>query len=158
MQQPTPPTKTPRDRFLEFDPNQTNALPFATYVQTRRVPFKTHYNRAVALNAFSISTNLAAFYNWAPLTDRWEPVAIKDRESRDARCDYCSSSTAVHKPPTSKGYFWLSHKHSTGKLDEAIYGTDMYDDGEFRWLRKNKKLIEPLQMLYLCSRCCALWA
>lgn len=149
-----PQIKTERDRFLEFDPNAPDMQPFATYCQRRQIRFKMHARRAQALQTFSQYANLATIYYWSANERVWEPLATKDRETKGVTCEHCLGSTAVHHPPKAGGGYNFIPFHLRGKsLDAAIYGKDMYDGGKFAWLRRNKKLIEPLQMLFLCDQC-----
>lgn len=149
-----PLTLTERDTFLAFDPNAPVDKPWATYAQRRGVKFKMHAKRAGALNTFSQYHDLASLYTWDDTLRGWTEFAVKDRRSHNVTCDNCSRSTATTlQRGLSSAHLYVPWRLQGAKLDEAVYGPDTYDDGQFSFLRRHGKLQNPLVMLFLCEHC-----
>lgn len=136
----SPPTR--RERLLAFDPNKPNTSPWATYVVGRRPEFKMHASRSSALGSMAMSGNLCALYEF--VDGAWVTVGMKDREGTRCTCNMCLRSTIKHMPHGH--YTWNSRR-----IDAA--GTDMYDVGKYDWKRSASKIVNPLQLLYLCQSC-----
>lgn len=148
--------KVGREAFLAFDPNRPEHKPWATYAENRSssLKFRMHGKRSSALQVFAQYRDLAALYQWDDTKPGWVLFARKDKESKNCRCDHCGQSTVESKQ--NFRHYWYGRR-----LDEAVWGKDMFDTGQFVWERKGSgrssykpgKLIEPLRMLYVCTAC-----
>lgn len=137
-----------RDDFLQFDPH-VNTKPWATYCHRRGQSWKMHPRRAQALNCFSVYADLARIYCWNNTEARWDTVATKDFASKHSTCDHCGGSTMDPAIPGPKYPLW----HNAFRAQPTGW-----DSGDFLWLRRSRKIIEPIKMMFLCKRCAAFLA
>jgi hypothetical protein len=126
----------------DFDPNASlGSVKFwLTYtgslkLRTTRGPAITDFNRSVR----------AKLYEWDPALNSWRLLADKSRPHAPV-CDLCGGSTFGHP----WHYRWANGTY------EWVPDTSqpLADLGRHVFLRHNRKLLDPLRLVYACRECC----
>jgi hypothetical protein len=117
------------DLIEEFDPNaESDERPqWATFTPSsiRRLKFKLHRTRALALGSFTGSSN-AILYQ---LSDgRWIERARKVARDTPEMCDHCGGSTV-----------------------NSTYGR--YNNGRYEFEKRGSRVTDDLNLRFLCSAC-----
>lgn len=125
----------------EFDPNEKKFIPWATYLPSRRMKFKTHSTRAVALNCMGNCDYAVLYEN---VGGRWVERARKCPEDHNGICDQCGGSTIISSGPT---YARASR----------YLGNNQLDTGQFCWKRYRGKIVSPPEIVFVCRNCAPLF-
>jgi len=123
----------------DFDPNKSLGSQkfWLTYTGTLML----RRTRGPAISDFN-SRSIAKLYEWDPSIPGWALIAYKD-PNHPARCDKCGGTTVDYE-------FEYDYYNAQWEYD---YSSDQIDRGRWAFLRRNGRLIDPLQCLYMCQIC-----
>lgn len=139
------PIKLPPNPLDAFDPNTRPGEPYATYCPSRwnGGKFKMHSSRAHGLSALR-SQGHGVLFEFSD--GKWvERVRFEHPEHRPTRCGTCRSDTMR---------FHTRREHVNGTWVTKDR-TDLPKHNVIRpfFERRNGKLVDPLNVLYLCPDC-----
>lgn len=117
----------------EFDPNNIETDPYATYCPARTPAFKLHRQKGHGTSAL-MQHGGGALYHKQHGT--WQEL-VRVRDQQPTRCDACGAPTLRHIPAQRYGR-----------------ACDV-NDIRAKFLRdpRNGKLVDPLQVWYVCPNC-----
>ena len=123
----------------DFDPNSSlgSVRFWLTYtgslkLRTTRGPAITDFNRA----------GRAKLYEWDPALNSWRLLADKSLPHQPV-CDLCGGPTTGY--PREYNYQLGRYVEDTTRPAS--------DFGDHVFLRRNRKLLDPLQLVYACREC-----
>jgi hypothetical protein len=117
----------------DFDPNNITSDPWATYCPRRTPAFKLHRQKGHGTSAL-MQHDGGALYQMR--NGLWALV-VRVRSEKPDRCDCCGGPTLRHVQATK----W--HRAHTVNDIKAKYVRDPHSG----------KLVDPLQVLYVCPNC-----
>lgn len=124
--------------FANFDPNkQFASKPLWGMFDGYR--FRTFTMRGHAVNAMHQASQ-SKLYRQGP--GGWELVATKDEINKPRSCQNCMASTIVPRR-------W--YNYSTRSYQS--HPTDTTNEGKFVFRRAARKMVEPIEMLFVCPPC-----
>lgn len=128
-------------KFEDFDPNHpsTSSALFGVWCDDHS--FKVYTALSPAMGRWS-AHGRAKLFEWSPAAGTWILRGFKDGYHPPTVCDECSRGT--EEPRTT--YDWRTQQTT------VVHG--QYDNtGKHVWLRHGRKLIHPLQLMFLCRAC-----
>lgn len=120
----------------DFDPNVPDKSAKLYFVYQGFNSLKPYRTRGPATQLF-LKLSEAKLFEWDPTACRWVLLAHKGKHSPD--CDLCGGTTMDHP------FSWRVNGPDTSRPQE--------DCGKHVFLRKGRKIIEPMQLVYACRPC-----
>lgn len=134
-------TKMPNYVSVEdFDPSVPDKSAKLWFVYTGHNHLKPYRSRGPAMQLFR-KCSQAKLFEWDPTACAWKLLAAK--LPHDPFCDLCGGTTVDYPMTWAYGVGGMVPDTSRPKTDQ----------GEHVFLRKSRKLVDPLQLVYACYPC-----
>lgn len=134
------------DQLRAFDPNQKKHVPYATW--GNHGGFKLHLHRGGATTRYG--TNDYAVYYEMGDNGLWTEIFRKCRPDENFTCTMCGHTTRLAEgmfdPTLTYGWRGLH------KLDD-VDGVKYWDTGRYTFVRRSRKIVQPMVQHFACIPC-----